>query len=116
MDGTDLRIYEPTSVDAKWFSNKFNGPGLRYELALSIASGSIVWAQGPFPCGTHSDLQIFRRESKHYLKSEEFVLAEKRYRDERCKWSLDGVRTKFASLARARHETMNRRLKHFKFP
>ena len=34
LDGTDFRIPEPTVFDPKWFSHKFNGPGLRYEIAL----------------------------------------------------------------------------------
>jgi len=28
VDGTDFRIQEPIPFDAKWFSHKFNGPGL----------------------------------------------------------------------------------------
>ena len=34
LDGTDFRIQEPTPFDPKWFSHKFKGPGLRYEIGV----------------------------------------------------------------------------------
>jgi hypothetical protein len=39
VDGTDFRINEPTDFSTKWFSHKFKGPGLRYEVAISIKGG-----------------------------------------------------------------------------
>ena len=41
VDGTDCRIYEPEPFDTKWYSHKFNGPGLRYEIGVCIVSGNI---------------------------------------------------------------------------
>jgi hypothetical protein len=42
VDGTDFRIYEPTPFSPMWYSHKYKGPGLRYEVALSIRGGDIV--------------------------------------------------------------------------
>jgi hypothetical protein len=39
VDGTDFRLNEPTDFSTKWFSHKFKGPGVRYEVAISIKGG-----------------------------------------------------------------------------
>ena len=36
IDGTDCQIQEPTPFSPKWFSHKFNGPGIRYEVGILI--------------------------------------------------------------------------------
>ena len=59
VDGTDFQIYEPKSPLKKWYSHKFNGAGLCYEVAINIQMGCIVWIHGPFPCGSFNDLTIF---------------------------------------------------------
>ena len=41
-DGVDFSTQEPTPLDRKWHSRKLNGPGLRYEIGVSIASVGIV--------------------------------------------------------------------------
>ncbi|EFX70022.1 hypothetical protein DAPPUDRAFT_113096 [Daphnia pulex] len=51
IDGVDFRIMEPSPFNPKWYSHKFHGPGLRYELAICIQTGDIVWAYGGLPCG-----------------------------------------------------------------
>ena len=51
---------EPSPFSPKWFSHKFRGPGIRYELALCIRTGDIVWAYGGFPCGEWPDLKLAR--------------------------------------------------------
>ena len=43
----------------RWYSPKFKGAGLRYEIGISILGGDIVWVNGPFPCGQYNDLTIF---------------------------------------------------------
>lgn len=114
VDGTDFRIREPYPFDKKWYSHKFKGPGLRYELGVSVSTGRIVWAHGPFPCGSFSDLTIFKIAMKKALEHDEFVIADGGYRDEKClkRGSTDELSRKF-SVIRARHETVNRRLKQF---
>lgn len=58
LDGTDIPTVEPRDRSAVWWSHKFNGPGIRYEVATCIQTGEIVWFRGPFPCGC-SDREIF---------------------------------------------------------
>ena len=60
VDGTDFRIQNPTQFWKGWYSFKFKGPGVRYEVALSIQSADIVWVNGPFPAGAWPDINIFR--------------------------------------------------------
>eukprot|EP00525_Craspedostauros_australis_P003509 CAMPEP_0198112844 /NCGR_PEP_ID=MMETSP1442-20131203/4629_1 /TAXON_ID= /ORGANISM="Craspedostauros australis, Strain CCMP3328" /LENGTH=325 /DNA_ID=CAMNT_0043769759 /DNA_START=44 /DNA_END=1021 /DNA_ORIENTATION=+ len=110
VDGVDIRIEEPQPFTEGWFSQKFKGPGVRYEVALSIVGGEIVWTNGPFPCGMWNDLSIFRFGLKNKLMDGEVVVADKGYiGDERVlppKYVTD-------KILRARHETVNRRLKHW---
>ena len=58
VDGTDFRIQEPIPFNPKWYSHKFKGPGLRYEVAICIKTGCIVWVIGPFPAGEWPDRKI----------------------------------------------------------
>jgi len=39
VDGTDCQIQEPLLFNAKWYSHKFKGPGLRYEVGVCISTG-----------------------------------------------------------------------------
>lgn len=115
VDGTDFKICEPSPFQTKWYSHKFNGPGLRYEVGICIGTGHIVWVHGPFPCGRYSDLSIFRLGMKESLLSGEKVVADGGYRDNCCE-QLGGqssTLSKVYSVVRARHETVNRRLKQF---
>jgi len=74
-----------SSIRNGWFSHKFNGPGLRYEVGLCIQTGDCVWIHGPFPCGTWPDLRIARDAIVDALDDGECYLA-------------DGGETKTASL------------------
>ena len=66
----------------RWFSHKFKKPGVRYEVAVGIASGDIVSIVGPFPCGEYPDIKIFRMVLKHDLDDAERVEADKGYQDD----------------------------------
>ena len=79
VDGTDFRIREPIPFNRKWYSNKFNGPALRYEVGVSINTGYIVWFNGPFPAGMMPDIKIFESNLKWKLNSGERVVADKGY-------------------------------------
>ena len=60
VDGTHCRIFEPRrDPSSKWYSHKFHGPGLSYELAISLWSNNVLSVRGPFPASTH-DITIFR--------------------------------------------------------
>lgn len=118
VDGTDFRIEEPTPFDRKWFSHKFKGAGVRYEVAVCIQTGDIVWTRGPFPCGSWNDLKIFRSKMKNMQGTGEMVEADAGYAGEPGKVRVPGdyvsrVDRRAKKIARARHETVNRRLKQF---
>ena len=114
VDGTDFKICEPTPWSASYYCHKHNGPGLRYEIAISIYSGKFVWAHGPFPCGSHSDLVIFRSGLKKLLQNaNEKAIADKGYRDSHCIIPGMSSNESFTSRIRARHESANGRLKSF---
>jgi hypothetical protein len=117
VDGTDCMIREPEPFDKKWFSHKFNGPGLRYEIAVAIYTGWIVWVHGPFPAGEWTDARIVRDALVGYLCSDEQFVADSGYRG--CDGALTPTglstpRDKQMAAFRARHETVNRRLKEFR--
>ena len=81
LDGTDFPILEPTEFDPKWFSRKFRGPGIRYEIGLCIRTGNIVWAHGGYPCGEWPDLRLARDAFINHLEIGEKAVADKGYRD-----------------------------------
>lgn len=115
VDGTDFGINEPSPFDPRWFSHKFNGPGLRYEIAIAIQSGDIVWLHGPFPCGDWPDLRIARESLIYALDPGEVYVADGGYYDGE-NWSdtpngLNTFEQAQKALARARHETANGRFK-----
>ena len=60
VDGTDCPIQEPSPFDKMWYSHKFNGAGVHYEVAVAIGTGHIVHVQGPYPCGAYPDIVIAR--------------------------------------------------------
>ena len=103
---------EPTEFDPKWWSNKFNGPGLRYEVGICIRSGDIVWTNGGLPCGEWPDLR--RNALIGFLQPQEKVVADRGYNDpfyfdvpngDEGDWQKKRIL--------ARHETVNRRIKQF---
>ena len=84
VDGTDFLINEPKLFNNCWYSHKFRGPGLRYKVGVSIQFPKIVWASGPWPCGSYSDVRVFCEGLKKNLRLDEFVIADNGYTDERC--------------------------------
>lgn len=115
VDGTDFRIQEPTPFSSRWFSSKFRGPGVRYEIGISVINPKIIWVNGPFPCGTWPDLRIFKQRMCASLYSGEFVIGDRGYKHVRC-ITPDDVLPHARSLhdhIRARHETCNERFKRF---
>ena len=114
VDGTDFRIYEKSPFWKGWFSHKFNGPALRYEVAVCIQSGEIVWFSGPHPAGKWTDLKIFRLALKYILQAGEMVEADRGYRGEPLFIKTpSGDNDDQAKLVRSRHETVNRRFKQW---
>lgn len=114
VDGTDCRIQEPSPFSSDWYSHKFNGPGLRYEVAVSISSGLMCWVNGPYPAGLYPDIKIFNEQLKEKLGENEKVLADGGYRGPKCRYSYSNQNELLSGAIRARHEKVNRRMKQFR--
>jgi hypothetical protein len=118
VDGVDFPIEEPIPFDSDWCSHKFKKAGLRYEMAVCIQTGDIVWVKGPFKCGKWPDVKIFKTFLMQRLADDEMVEADKGYRGRNIKARTpdDCVsQVDRAAKVRAlmRHETVNRRLKQW---
>ena len=125
VDGVDMQIWEvrhPTlPVDRKYYSNKFKHAALKYELAISVWDGNLVWINGPHRGGKH-DLTIFREGLKHMLVDGKMAIADRGYNsskpDEIRKLATPNradskALAGFKARARSRHETFNERIKNF---
>jgi hypothetical protein len=102
-----------------WYSHKFKGPGLRYEVCLCILSGDIVWVHGPFPCGKWPDITIFRHALKYFLGEGERAEADGGYVGE-CPGFVvapdafvGADRARMKKRIRSRQETVNKRFKQW---
>ena len=116
VDGTDCPIQEPSPFNPAWYSHKFKGPGLRYEICLEVINGDIVWANGPYSCGSWPDLRIARHALIHALEEGEKVFADSGYRGDCHFLTPTGINDEYSRLTghiRARQETVNARLKAF---
>lgn len=113
IDGTDFRIMEPSPFSPKWYSHKFHGPGLRYEIGICIRTGDIVWAYGGFPCGEWSDLKLARSTFVLGLREGEKAIADRGYNDLNYFVIPNGENDQKKKEIMARHETLNGRLKTF---
>lgn len=85
---------------------------MRYELALNIRTGLIVWVHGGYPCGEYSDLKLAREAFVLCLDDGERALADKGYKDENFILPT-AINTAEHNLIMARHETINKRLRQF---
>ena len=117
VDGTDCPIPEPSPFSRKWYSHKFHGPGVRYEVGVCIQTGWIVWVNGPFPCGEWPDLKICNQWLVYELGPGEKYLADRGYaggwRSETPN-GLNDYDQRIKEAARARNESVNGLLKTFK--
>ena len=124
VDGTDFEINEPKPFNRGWYSHKFQGPGVRYEIAVCIQTGLIVWIYGPFPCGLWPDIEIFRQGLIHQLGRRsngrrEMVEADNGYGGEAMHVriadpeDISTIQHIAKARARARHEAVNGRIKAF---
>jgi len=118
VDGTDFRIQQPHPFSKKWYSFKFKGPGLRYEVCVCIQTGDIVWINGPFPCGRWPDIRIFTRDLIHMLLPGEKVEADQGYRGYPDQVRTPGIAVSLADQrakgnARGRHKHVNKRFKQW---
>ena len=117
VDGTDFRIREPKPFSPKWYSEKFNGPSLRYEVGICLITGWIVWINGPFPCGEWPDIRISRDSLIYMLRPNEKVLSDLGYPGQYHLQPEPGRRgtrlERRKALGRSRHENINGYFKEF---
>jgi hypothetical protein len=121
VDGTDFRIQEPMPFSEGWFSHKFHGPAVRYEVCVNIQNGWIVLVNGPFPAGEWPDLRIAREKLCPLIADSEFpdelALADGGYFDDYEFFDTptgeNNEEQKMKADARARHKTINRRFKQW---
>lgn len=125
VDGKHCPIQEPTvesfEESRKYFSHKYNGPGLDYEIAISTFSQQCVWVSGPYKAGC-PDITVFRDGLKQRLQESRDAsgvqyrgIADRGYRGEREYLSVptsqdtEEVRD-FKGRALSRHENFNGRI------
>ena len=122
VDGADFRI--PQKGQAKkgnpFGSHKYAGKSaLRYELAVDIRGGNLVWIQGPYPAGKWPDIKISNAVLANFLKRYEQVETDDGYcgHPNKVKCPLNDIapaeKLEMQACVRARHETINGRLKNW---
>jgi DDE superfamily endonuclease len=120
VDGTEFEIEEPQPFDKGFYSKKFNGPGLRYEVGIAIQTGYIVWINGPFKPGEWPDLKIALNDLVYMFEGDERAVADRGYCGHPCYFDtpwrvLDNEQQKMRKkLVRARHETINGLFKNWR--
>ena len=115
VDCTDCRIREQGPT---FYSYKFKKSALRYEVAICIKTGDIVWVNGGYAPGEYNDLDIFRDSLMHMLDQYERVEADDGYVGEhpqkiKCpKGFCNPEETEFMQQrVRNRQESVNNRFK-----
>lgn len=115
VDGTDFSVKEAEPFCAIWWSHKFNGPAVRYEIAVSIKDCRIVWINGPYPAGI-PDKIMFEHRLKLKLFDFEKIEADSGYGGNHIATPGQAKTSKARkqkSQIRGRHENVNGRLKFF---
>jgi len=130
VDSTDvpyaqIRIPDPenpgkTIINKALYSFKLEGPGLRYQLAVSLLTNDIVSVDGPFCPGDWNDLEIFRHTLKDMLEPGERMVGDDIYVGESpryivCPASCTTGKESIPLLKRieGRHESVNKHVKNW---
>lgn len=75
VHGTNCRIAILTRFYSKWFSHRFKGTGLRYEIGISYHDRNIVWLHGPLTCELWPIIKCFIEKMFDLLvDNEKFVV------------------------------------------
>ena len=122
VDGIHCRINEPIdpiySKNKKFYSHKFNQAALNYEIGVSVHYSKIMWMNGPFPAAMN-DVTIYQEHGlKAAIPEGKTVVADCGYCGQAevatpNRQDTAEVQT-FKSCARARHKSLNSRIKNFK--
>jgi DDE superfamily endonuclease len=121
VDGTHCRISEPRKNPSRLhYSHKLKKPAVAYEIGVDMEENKVRWISDPEMAG-YSDLHIFRKPGglKEKIPANKRVIADNGYQGEDAVISapnqLDSDEArKFKSRARARHESLNGRIKSHK--
>ena len=116
IDCVDCRSEETYPFDPDNFSYKVNGPGIRYEIDLCIQSGDIIWVNGPFRPGEMNDDGVAKTKGFwSALAPGEMFLVDSIYSGAKAITPNGRINRdqSMKSTARARHETVNSKLKQF---
>lgn len=106
-----------TPLEPAYFSHKFKDAGVRYDVALNIATGDIVYWGGGYPAGQYPDLVIARMGIIPLLRPGEKIIADKGYADTNYfifPTDLRGDNSLIKKVT-ARHENINARLRCWGF-
>ncbi|KAL7564463.1 hypothetical protein ACA910_001557 [Epithemia clementina (nom. ined.)] len=127
IDGVNMKTWEqkhPTlPVNKKNYSQKYNHGAVKYEIAINVWTGKIVWNHGPYRGGAH-DITIFKHGLKDKLADGKMAIADRGYAtsDPVLMRKLatpnpadSNELQRFKSRVPARHETLNERIKTLKF-
>ena len=121
VDGTDFCILHKgiTMKGNAFGSHKYAGKSaLRNELGVNILTGNLVWIQGPYTAGEHTDIKIFNKVLRNFFEPGERVEADEGYRGHPNKIKCRGNNVNPAGnggmqgRVRARHKTLKGRLKN----
>lgn len=120
IDGVHCDIEEPRKCPSKkWYSHKSNGPGLTYQIILSLHENKLLSVIGPYPAG-ETDLHVFRKRDGiiNQIPPGKRLIGDRGYVGEDEKISTpnehDALEVfRYKNRARSRHETFNKRLKEF---
>jgi hypothetical protein len=116
LDGTDCPVNEPWSFDKKWYSQKFNGHGVKYEVGVCIKTGYIVWINGPV-VASMNDLKLFKSLLMNLLCEDEGVEVDVGYNGadslNNPQVGVSRIQRCQKNKVRGRHENVNGRLKIF---
>ena len=100
----------------KKYSHKLKAADLRYGIAISIKTGNIVWASGPYKCAEFNGNSIFEEHLLCMLDSNKLVITDNGYKKQEMfySWYGDDKYKRLHSLIRARHICVNGKLKSFR--
>jgi len=124
VDGVQCRFHEMKhlhlSKDPGLFAHKFNGPGLGYELALSLFEDKLVWLKGPYRPGEFNDRSMFESELRGKIPAGKKVVADGGYRKKGGDPKVSTTNAhdsrelrKFKARAKSRQENFHSRIKRF---
>ena len=104
-DGTDCVICEVHHFSRAWYSSKHNGPGVRYEIAVSTTRRFLIRVHGPYSCSAYSELKIFHLKLKEILLLNKKFIADREYKDENCAYFPSDMKypDKLFSKSKAHH-------------